>query len=103
MNPPIKQTCTNCSKQFLVIEKEQEFLTQKNLPLPDKCPTCRQARRLSLRGERTLYKTTCQKCSKEIIVAYDPATVQNMILCKQDYERYYEENDPIIKEPLQEF
>lgn len=55
-----------------------------------------------LRGERSLYKTKCQKCGKEIIVSYDPEKVKNMILCKTDYEKYYEENDPIISAPLPE-
>jgi len=94
------QTCTNCSKQFLIIDKEQEFLKEKNLPLPLQCPSCRQLRRLTLRGQRNLYKTKCHKCSKEIVVSFDPERVKNIILCKQDYEQYFMENDPIIKTPL---
>lgn len=97
------QTCTKCGKQFITIEQEQKFLQDKNLPLPQNCPSCRQRRRLMLRGaERALYKTTCQKCGKEIIVAYDPAKVTNTILCKKDYDQYFLENDNIIKEPLPE-
>lgn len=95
-------TCAKCGKQFLVLEKEQKFLQDKGLPLPTMCPSDRQLRRLSLRGARALYKTKCQKCGKEIIVAYDPATVKNPIFCKEDYERYFAENDPIITEPLPE-
>ncbi len=95
-------TCKVCNRQFLVIDQEQAFLKEKNLPLPTNCPGCRQERRLKLRGERALYRTTCQKCRKEIIVAYDPKVVKNMILCRQDYEQYYLENDPIIVDPLPE-
>lgn len=95
-------TCTNCKKQFVTIEQEEKFLKEKSLPLPAQCPSCRQMRRLKLRGERALYKTTCQKCGKEIIVSYDPKTTENMILCKKDYEQYFMENDPIVKEPLSE-
>ncbi|MGB4966422.1 MAG: hypothetical protein WBO77_04935, partial [Microgenomates group bacterium] len=89
-------------KQFLVLDREQQFLQQKNLPLPTKCPACRQLRRLTLRGGRTLYRAKCQKCTKEIITSYDPASTKNMILYKEDYERYFQENDPIITEPLPE-
>ncbi|MBA3723430.1 MAG: zinc-ribbon domain containing protein [Candidatus Levybacteria bacterium] len=96
----ITQTCTVCSKQFLVIDKEQQFLQEKSLPLPTNCPTCRQTRRLKLRGERALYRAKCSKCDKEIIVSYDPKTVTNQILCKHDYEQYFLENDPIITDPL---
>lgn len=98
----ITQICSKCGKQFLIIDQEQKFLNQKNLPLPTNCPSCRQMRRLMLRGGRTLYKTTCQKCNKEIVVSYDPAKTNNVILCKEDYSRYFEENDPIIKDPLPE-
>lgn len=93
-------TCGTCTKQFLIIDQEQAFLREKGLPNPINCPNCRQARRLDLRGERVLFKTACQKCKKEIIVSYDPTKVQNTILCKEDYEQYYEDHDPIITDPL---
>lgn len=96
------QTCTNCQKQFLVIEKEQKFLMERGLPLPTNCPSCRQTRRLKLRGERVLYKATCAKCAKVIIVTFDPKTAPNQILCRSDYQQYFLENDPIINEPLPE-
>lgn len=96
----ITQTCTRCGKQFFVIDQEQNFLKQKGLPLPTMCPSCRQPRRLFLRGGRQLFKTKCQKCSKEIVVSYDPQKVKQAIYCKEDYEKYFMENDPIIKESL---
>ncbi len=101
--PNLTQTCTQCSKQFYIIEQEQAFLQQKQFPLPTQCPSCRQLRRLKLRGgERALFRATCQKCAKEIIVSYDPTTVTNPILCKQDFEQYLAETDLIVKDPLPE-
>ena len=97
----ITKTCEKCNKNFLIINQEQKFLAGKNLPPPAHCPSCRQLRRLMLRGaERALHKTTCHKCGKEIIVSYNPKTVKNIILCKKDYQQYFMENDPIIKDPL---
>lgn len=93
-------TCTKCGNKFLVIEQEEKFLNEKGLPLPSNCPSCRQSRRLSLRGGRQLFKGKCQKCNKDIVTAYDPTKVKQVILCKEDYEKYFEENDPIIKDPL---
>lgn len=100
--PNITQTCAQCNKQFIILEREQKFLQMKQLPLPTQCPACRQARRLKLRGGRTLFKTTCQTCGKEMIVSYDPQMVTNAILCKEDYEKYFQEHDPIITDPLPE-
>lgn len=101
--PNTPATCSKCSKQFLIIEPEVKFLTDKGLPLPTQCPSCRQQRRLSLRGSgRQLYRTKCSKCSNEIIVAFDPATVQNPVYCKKDYDQYLLENDCIVTEPLPE-
>lgn len=96
----IKKTCAKCNKDFLIIDQEQDFLQQKSLLLPTTCPTCRQTRRLSLRGGRQLFKSKCQKCGKEIVVSYDPQKVTQAIYCKEDYEKFFMENDPIIKEPL---
>lgn len=94
-------TCTGCGKQFLIIDPEQAFLNEKGLPLPTNCPGCRQMRRLSLRGSgRQLFKATCAKCNKEIIVAFDPQSVQNPIYCKKDYDQFLLENDCIITDPL---
>lgn len=98
----VTQTCTKCQKQFLVIDQEQKFLTDKQLPHPSMCPACRQTRRLLLRGGRALYRAKCQKCGKDIIVSYDPATTTQTILCKQDFEQFMSENDPIITDPLPE-
>ncbi len=96
----IKQTCTKCNKDFLIIDQEQEFLKQKSLPLPANCPSCRQLRRLRLRGGRQLFKSRCQKCGKEIVVSFDPQKVKQAIYCKEDYEKFFMENDTIIKDPL---
>src|SRR3989344_783532 len=38
-----------------------------------------------------------------IIGHYDPQSVTNMILCREDYEKYTVENDPIITDPLPGF
>lgn len=98
----ITATCSKCNRQFLIIEQEQKFLSERGLPNPSMCPSCRQERRLKLRGGRQLFKTKCQKCEKEIIVSFDPQKTKRLILCKEDYQQWFEENDPIIEEPLPE-
>jgi hypothetical protein len=98
----ITATCQKCSKQFLIIDQEQQFLRDKGIPLPVQCPACRQERRLALRGGRQLFRTKCQKCGKDIVTSYDPATATSIILCREDYEKYNAETDLIVNEPLPE-
>lgn len=92
----IKKTCRNCNCEFWIIKQEQEFLSRSSLPLPENCPSCRQSRRLKDRGERNLYRTTCQQCSKNIIVTYDPKKETRKILCKPCYLDYFEKNSALI-------
>lgn len=94
-------TCSKCKSNFLVIKEEKDFLAKRNLPLPTNCPGCRQERRLSLRGsKRALFKTKCQKCQKDIVTSFDPKSAKSPIYCREDYEKYFVENDPLIKDPL---
>lgn len=96
----LTQTCAKCTKQFLIIDTEQQFLKEKGIPLPVNCPQCRQERRLALRGGRQLFRTKCQKCGKDIVTSYDPATATSQILCREDYDKWAHEVDPVINEPL---
>lgn len=94
-------TCVKCGKQFLVIEPEEKFLKEKGLPLPTHCASCRQTRRLMLRGnDRALFKTKCQQCGKEIVVSYDPNKIKNKILCHEDYDKWLTEHNTVIEDPL---
>lgn len=92
----ITQACQGCGKKFLVIEQEQAFLKKKNLPLPILCPLDRQQRRLEKRGERALYRTTCQQCGVNMIATYDPKSVKSKVLCKKCYLEYFEKHDPLL-------
>lgn len=94
----LKTTCKSCNKEFLIIKQEQEFLAKIGLPHPSSCPTCRQTERLKARGERRLYRTTCQKCSKNIITTYDPKSVKSQILCKKCYLDYFEKEKILLSE-----
>ncbi|MFH0773739.1 MAG: zinc-ribbon domain containing protein [bacterium] len=92
----IKQSCKTCGKEFWIIKQEQEFLQKMSLPLPTNCPGCRELRRIKERGERNLYRTTCNTCKKSIIVAYDPKTETRQILCKTCYLEWFEKNPVLI-------
>ena len=95
--PDITQVCTACGKKFLIIAQEQEFLHKRGMPLPALCPTDRQGQRLATRGERSLYKTICQQCGKDVVTSYDPAKAVSKILCKKCYLEYFEKNEIVEK------
>ncbi|MCL4359874.1 hypothetical protein M1555_01280 [Patescibacteria group bacterium] len=89
--------CASCGQKFLVISQEEEFLKKMNLPMPTLCPSDRQLRRLRGRGERKLFRTTCQQCGAAMVTTYDPATVSAKILCQTCYRQYYDTTDILQK------
>lgn len=94
----VRQKCKKCGREFLIISQEQKFLKDQGLPFPKNCPTCRQQRRLSLRGSRRLFRTKCQQCGRSIIVSYNPEELKSQILCQTCYNKYMEKTDLLIKE-----
>jgi CxxC-x17-CxxC domain-containing protein len=87
--------CTKCSDEFKIIDQELAFYKEKDLPLPDMCPRCRRERRVSDRHERELYGYVCDKCKKDIVVAFKPPK-DFTIYCKECYQKYMGENDCIL-------
>ena len=43
-----------------------------DVPVPDKCPDCRQQIRYAFRNERRLYRGVCNLCNKSIVTVYSP-------------------------------
>ena len=75
------RACRQCSIPFFITDKDIEFYAKVSpvfggerylLPLPTVCPTCRAQAMLSLRNERTLYKTTCAATGKETVSIHSP-------------------------------
>lgn len=75
------KTCKTCGKQYVIDNKELEFLKKISLVFNDKtyeipasnyCPICRQQMRLAWRNERKLYKRKCDKTGKDIVTVYSP-------------------------------
>lgn len=92
-----RKVCKKCKTEFWVLSQEKKFLEERKLPLPENCPSCRQTRRLSLRGERRLYRTTCQQCGKSILVTYNPQEMKSKILCQLCFKKYIEETELVEK------
>ncbi len=63
--------CTQCSKTFQIDDWEQSFYQRLAVPLPTRCPACRQQRRLAHRG-RNFYMRRCDLCKQTSMAMYSP-------------------------------
>ena len=70
----MQKNCKNCKKDFEIRDEDQTFYEQVHSPLPEYCPDCRMARRLSFRNERTFYRRPCDLCKKDGISLYPVGT-----------------------------
>jgi len=87
--------CEKCGNEYLIINKEIDFYKEKDFPLPKKCPKCRLERRIALRNKKELFGYNCDKCKKDIIIAFDPPTDQE-VYCKECFQAYMQQNDCIL-------
>ncbi|MDP4007831.1 MAG: hypothetical protein Q8P68_01435 [Candidatus Peregrinibacteria bacterium] len=65
-------TCTNCSREFQITDKDLELYKKIGVPSPTHCHDCRQQRRLAWRNERFMYKRKCDFSGKDIVSMYPP-------------------------------
>ncbi|QQR83683.1 hypothetical protein IPJ72_00510 [Candidatus Peregrinibacteria bacterium] len=70
-----------CQKPFKVIDQEEQFLTQRHLPMPIHCPRCRHQQRMALRSERALYPRVCSRCEKKVLSTL-PESSPYSIVCQ---------------------
>ncbi|OGJ60167.1 zinc-binding protein [Candidatus Peribacteria bacterium RIFCSPHIGHO2_01_FULL_51_9] len=75
-------TCRDCGATFTFTDGEQEFYAQKNLSAPQRCKTCRQARRSQTRGPRELHDAVCSQCGVQCQVPFKPVG-DKPVLCKE--------------------
>jgi hypothetical protein len=76
--------CESCKKNFKIISKELEFYRKHNIPVPHKCPDCRQIERFALRTPCKIYARKCAKCGKDIKTTYAPGRPET-VYCEKCY------------------
>jgi hypothetical protein len=58
--------CKDCNEEFIFTAGEQEFYAEKGfVNEPQRCKTCRDARKNGARGEREMFEATCANCGPE--------------------------------------
>ena len=66
-------TCKECGQPFVFTAGEQEFYAEKGFENePQRCKTCRDARKNATRATREMFDATCANCGKECKVPYKP-------------------------------
>ncbi len=77
-------TCTECQKNFKVIQQEVNFYRAMPVPLPRCCPHCRHLRRFKRKTPTDLFNRACDKCKKPIITSY-PTERPEIVYCESCY------------------
>ncbi len=79
--------CTQCEKNYKILENEFIFYKKLSIPLPRLCPDCRHARRFIARGPNKLWQRICMKegCNNEFETSYAPERPE-IIYCESCYQ-----------------
>lgn len=79
--------CKECGNEFTWTASEQEFYAEKGFQnAPQRCPSCRQARKQQLRGNREMHTATCAQCGKECEVPFQPRG-DKPVYCNDCYQQ----------------
>lgn len=59
--------CKECGNEFVFTAGEQEFYAEKGfVNEPQRCKSCRDARKNSTKSEREMYVATCASCAARL-------------------------------------
>ena len=66
-------TCKDCGAEFIFTAGEQEFYAEKGfVNEPQRCKSCRDARKNASRQDREMFTATCASCGAEAKVPFQP-------------------------------
>ncbi len=77
-------TCSNCSKNYRLIQQELNYYRNLNIPAPDRCFNCRHQSRVNSRNGRKLYARNCNQCQVPLQTTYAPDRPEK-IYCESCY------------------
>ncbi len=78
--------CTTCIKRYKIIRTEYNVLKKLNLPLPDRCPKCRDQARFDKINMPNFYNRACAKCNIPVVTAFAPERPE-IIYCEKCYQQ----------------
>ena len=78
--------CEDCGRNYLTIPKELQFYERFGLPIPRKCPMCRELLRIRQLNPIAIYHRQCTKCQKDIETSYAPERPE-IVYCVECYQQ----------------
>ncbi|MEK7174529.1 MAG: hypothetical protein AAB759_02625 [Patescibacteria group bacterium] len=64
--------CEDCSRNYKIIPSELAFYRRFSIPIPRRCPLCRDNIRTQLLNPASIYARSCAKCGQAIETSYAP-------------------------------
>lgn len=73
--------CKSCGADFVFTAGEQEFYASRGFQNdPQKCKSCRDAKKKEAKAPRTMYTAICANCGNEAKVPFQPSN-DRPVLC----------------------
>jgi len=76
--------CEQCGKNYQVIKMELGFYKRLGIPVPLRCPLCREKARVAVLNPMDIYERTCAKCKQPMQSSYAPDR-QEIVYCESCY------------------
>jgi len=79
--------CKECGEEFIFTAGEQEFYAERGFQNePQRCKSCRDARKNAARGPREYFTAICADCGQEARVPFEPKT-DRPVFCSDCFAR----------------
>ncbi len=78
--------CMTCDKKYRIAPLELSILQKLNIPLPTRCPKCRESDRFKKLNLPILRESMCANCEKPITTAF-PEDTNKRIYCVDCYQK----------------
>ncbi len=83
--------CKECGQEFVFTAGEQEFYSEHNFQNePQRCKSCREARKSAARGPREYFTAVCAMCGSEAKVPFEPKT-DRPVYCSECFAKIREQ------------
>ena len=76
--------CSDCGKNYKIIQQELKFYKRGGFSIPQKCPDCRHKERLKIKNPRVLVDRECDKCGDGIKSTYGSGRPEK-VYCEKCY------------------